>query len=132
MQAAMVYDGYSEGLRDVYTHLNAPAGDSLVIQCFDLAFATAAGAQHFTGSYQMLRADDAPTVKPLPHPPMIGTVQTIGYVDSDQSFAGYRINSITVLELSAQVGQRYYNVSIAGPNPSPSLAAELLQSMGVA
>jgi hypothetical protein len=131
LQAAMLYDSYLEGARSVYTHLHAPAGGDLVIQCIDLEFQNAAGASHFAGSFAMLRQDEAPAVKSQPRPPVIGSVQTIGYIETAQSFSEYGIASTTVLELSAQVGARFYTASVAGPAPSASVAVQLLRDMGV-
>jgi hypothetical protein len=131
LQAAMLYDGYGSGTRSVYTHLHAPDSGDLVVQCIDLEFQTAAGASHFSASFQNLRADEAPAVKSQPHPPLIGSVQTIDYTETDQTFSEYNIASTTVLELSAQVGDRFYTASVAGPAPTVSLAVSLLQGMGV-
>jgi hypothetical protein len=130
MQAAMIFDGYQDGVRSVYTNLGpAPGGGSdLVVECFSMQFQTAPGAANFVAAFKALR-DQAGNLAVSQTPAAAIGTTTVQYAESGQSFAGYNIASTNIVEMASVVGARFYAVSVAGPSPSEPLALTLLRNL---
>ena len=137
IQAALVYFKFETGMRQVYTDLptgtpaagTAPAGPApghdLLIICDAIQFAMADGARGFVQSFRQLRLDQKQQEVTVPR---VGDA-SVAFRDRDQSFAGYAIQGTNGAEVAASRGDRFYSVSVFGPNPDLQSASTVLASM---
>jgi hypothetical protein len=118
-------------LRDVYTDLGPAAaanhGD-LVFECVAMEFPTSADANRFFQSFEYLRTQ-AGSLVTKDKVPVPGATASVGYVEQQQAFSGYQISSTTVDEAAAQLGDQFYDVSVAGPAPQLATASRYLTQL---
>jgi hypothetical protein len=129
VQAALQFDQLSAGRRQVFLHRTGNRVDG-VVSCVTLTFPSSDQAGRFFGSYRTLRKQAGALVTRLSRVPHVSGLQgTVGYVERQQSFRGYRINSTTVLEVAGLSGTTLDIVSVAGGSPSTHLASALAKSL---
>jgi hypothetical protein len=131
IQASLIFDHFQHGLRDVYTDLatpnTGPNGDQ-VIECVAMAFSTPQNANRFLQSFEYLRSQAASIVKKVALPGRLAG-DSVGYREAQQAFSGYHIASTTVMEVADQHGDLFYDVSIAGPDPTVHSVFGLLKGL---
>lgn len=128
VQAALEYDQLQAGAREVFLQ-HAAGKVSSVVSCVAMRFATQHLASRFFMSYRALRKQAGSLVQRVKVPAVPGLSGLTGYLESQQSFRGYGIDSTNVLELSGRDGSRLDIVSVSGPEPSQQLARKLLGAM---
>jgi hypothetical protein len=129
IQASLIFDHFHDGLRNVYTDLTAPSsGRNLVIECVAMDFSTSENANRFLQSFEYLRSQAGSIVKKVELPGHLSG-DSVGYRELQQAFSGYHITSTTVMEVADQHGDYFYDVSVAGPDPTVRSAFGLLKGL---
>jgi hypothetical protein len=139
IQAALIFFKFEAGVRQVYTNIPptpaAPAGTPLgpvvghdqLIFCDVIQFAAPDGALGFLHAFRQLRLDEHQT-EITTTLPKVGD-GSVAFKDSDQSFAGYGLQSAGGAEAAASKGDLFYAVSVFGPNPDVRTPSTILAAM---
>jgi hypothetical protein len=133
VQAALEYDEMTDGHRDVFIRRAASGRVTGVASCIAMPFPSAHVANRFFMSYRELRTEAGSIVHRIMLPQQVaGLAGVTAYLETEQSFRGYRIASTNVIEAAGRDGSRLDIVSVAGTVPSRTLAAKLLSAMASA
>jgi hypothetical protein len=131
IQASLIFDHFQHGLRNVYTDLSTPNTNpdgNQVIECVAMDFSTPENANRFLQSFEYLRSQAGSIVKKVALPAHLSG-DAVGYREGQQAFSGYHISSTTVMEVADQHGDFFYDVSVAGPDPTVRTAFGFLKGL---
>ena len=93
-----------------------------------MQFSTPKNANRFLQSFDYLRSQAGSIVKKVALPGHLAG-DVVGYREGQQAFSGFHISSTTVMEVADQHGDYFYDVSVAGPDPTVHSAFGFLKGL---
>lgn len=129
VQAALLYDQLQSGDRTVFLHRSASGKVDGVASCVAMQFASAHLAARFLMSYRALRKSAGTLVRPVGLRPVPGLTGGTAFLEHGQSFRGYRIASIDVVEAAGRADRVLDIASVAGAPHPRAVVRRLLRAM---